>query len=63
MEVIGPERLKIAVFNLVSTIETTFLNQCGPKLHRVSFIGSRSQRSSIMSEILLVTTELLALKD
>ena len=35
------ELLKIAVLNLVSGIETTFLNQSGPKLHKV-FIGTRS---------------------
>ena len=35
--VIGPERLKIAVFNLVSAIETTILNQSGPKLHKVFY--------------------------
>ena len=35
----GPERLKIAVYNLVSAIETSFLNQSGPKLHKV-FIGT-----------------------
>ena len=33
---VTPELLawKIAVFNLVSAIETTFLNQSGPKVHR-----------------------------
>ena len=59
--VIAPEILKIAVFDLVSTIETTFLNQCGPKLHKV-FIGTRSQMSSIMSEIGPVARKLLALE-
>ena len=59
--VIGPDRLKIAVFNLVSAIETTFLNQSGPKLHKV-FIGTRSRMSSIMSKILPVTRKLFALE-
>ena len=45
--VIAPEILKILVLNLVSAIETTFLNQSGPKLHKV-FIGTGSQMSSIM---------------
>ena len=48
--VIGPERLKLAVFNLVSAIETIFLYQSGPKLHKV-FISTRSRMSSIMSKI------------
>ena len=39
--VIGPEGLKITVFNLVSPVETTFLNQSGPKLHKL-FIGTLS---------------------
>ena len=56
-----PEILKIAVLDLVSTIETTFLNQSGPKLHKV-FIGTRSQMSSIMSEIRPVTLKLFALE-
>ena len=51
--------LKIAVLNLVSAIKTTFLNQSGPKLHKV-FIGTRSQMSLIMSEIRLVTQKLFA---
>ena len=59
--VIGPERSKIAVFNLVSPIETTFLNQPRPKLHKV-FIVTRSRMSSLMSEIRLVTRKLFALK-
>ena len=46
--------LKIAIFNLDRAIETTFLNQSGPKLYIV-FIGTRSQMSSIISEIHLVT--------
>ena len=55
------ELLKIAVLNLVSAIETTFLNQSGPKLHKV-FIGTRSQMSVIMSKIGLVTPKLFALE-
>ena len=55
------ELLKIAVLNLVSAIETTFLNQAGPKLHKV-FIGTRSRMSSIMSEIGQVTPKLFALE-
>ena len=55
------ELLKIAVLNLVSAIETTFLNQSGPKLHKV-FIGTRSRMSLIMSEICLVTRKLFALE-
>ena len=55
------ELLKIAVLNLVSAIETTFLNQSGPKLHKV-FIGTRSRMSSIMSKIRSVTTKLSALE-
>ena len=55
------ELLKIAVLNLVSTIETTFFNQSGPKLHKV-FIGTRSQMSWIMREIRLVTPKLFALE-
>ena len=61
-ELFAFELLKIAVLNLVSAIETTFLNQSEPKLHKV-FIGTRSRMSSIMSEIHLVTPKLLALKD
>ena len=41
---------------LVSVIETTFLNQYGPNLHEV-FMGTRSQMSSIVSEIGPVTPE------
>ena len=41
-------------FFLVSTIETTYLNQSGPILHEV-FIGTESRMSSIMSEIHPVT--------
>ena len=55
------ELLKIAVLNLVSAIEITFLNQSGPQLHKV-FIGTRSQMSLIMSEICLVTPKLFALE-
>ena len=55
------ELLKIAVLNLVIAIETTFLNQSGPKLHKV-FIGTRSHNSSIMSDIRLVTPKLFALE-
>ena len=55
------ELLKIAVMNLVSVIETTFLNQSGPKLHKI-FIGTRSQMSLIMSKILPVTPKLFALE-
>ena len=55
------ELLKIAVLNLDSAIETTFLNQSGPKLHKV-FIGTRSQMSSIMSEIRLITPKLFDLE-
>ena len=55
------ELLKIAVLNLVSAIETTFLNQSGHKLHKV-FIGTRSQMSSIMSKICPVTPKLFALE-
>ena len=40
------ELWKIAVLNLVNTIETKFLNQSGPKLHKV-FIGTRSGMSSL----------------
>ena len=46
---------------LVSAIETTFLNQSGPNLHEV-FMATRSQMSSIMSEIRPVTLELMPLK-
>ena len=53
--------LKIAVFDLVSTRDTTFLNQTGPKMHKV-FISTRSQMSLIMSKIGPVTPELLPLK-
>ena len=56
-----PELLKIAVLNLVSAMETTYLNQSGPKLHKV-FTGARSRMSSIMSEIGLVTLKLFALE-
>ena len=59
--VIAPEILKIAVFDLVSTIETTFLNQSGPKLHKV-FIDTRSRMSSIMSKISPTTQKLFALE-
>ena len=38
------ELLKIAILSLVSTVETTFRNQSGPKLHKV-FIGTRSWMS------------------
>ena len=55
------ELLKIAVLNLVSAKETTFLSQSGPKLHKV-FIGTRSQMRSIMSEIRLVAPKLFALE-
>ena len=55
------ELLKIAVLNLVSVIETIFLNQSGPKLHKV-FIGIRSQIGSIMSKTRLVTLKLFALE-
>ena len=55
------ELLKIAVLNLVSVIETKFLNQSEPKLHKV-FIGTRSQMSSIMSKIRPVTPKLFALE-
>ena len=55
------ELLKNAVLNLVSTKETTFLNQSGPKLHKV-FIATRYRMSSIMSEICLVTPKLFALE-
>ena len=47
-KLIALELFKIAVLNLVSAIETTFLNQSGPKLHKV-FIDTRSGMSSIMS--------------
>ena len=53
--------MKIAVFDLVRTIKTTFLNQSGPKLHEV-FIGTRSQMSSIMSEIRKVALKLFVLE-
>ena len=56
--VIGPERWEIAVFNLVSTIDTTFLSQSGPKLHKV-FIGTRSW---MRCEICLVTQKLFTLE-
>ena len=61
--VIGPDRLKIknAIFKLISKIETTFLNQSGPKLHKV-FIGTRSRMSLIMSEVFLVKLKLFALE-
>ena len=55
------ELLKIAVLNLVRAIGNTFLNQSGPKLHKV-FIGTRSRLSLIMSEIFLVTPKLFALE-
>ena len=55
------ELLKIAVLNLVSAMETTFLNQSGTKLHKV-FMGTSSRVSSIMSEIRLVTPKLFALE-
>ena len=57
------ELLKIAVLNLVDVIETTFLNQSGPKLHKV-FIGTRSRMSSIISEIHIhvITRKLFALE-
>ena len=55
------ELLEIAVLILVSAIETTFLNESGPKLHKV-FIGTRSQKSLIKSEIRLVTLKLFALE-
>ena len=53
--------MKIAVLDLVSTIETTFLNQSGPNVHKV-FIGTRSQMSSIFSGIQPVTRKLFALE-
>ena len=59
--VIGHERLKIAVFNLVNAIETTFLNLSGPKLHKV-FMSIRSRMCLIMTEIHLVTRKLFALE-
>ena len=46
---------------LVTTIETTFLNQSGPNLHEV-FMGTRSQMSLIVSKICPVTPGLLPLK-
>ena len=52
---------KLLFLDLVSTIETTFLNQSGPKLHKV-FIDTRSRMSSIMSKIGPVTTKLFALE-
>ena len=55
------ELLKIAVLNLVSAIETTFLNQSGPNLHEV-FMATRSRMGSIMSDIRPVTPELMPLK-
>ena len=55
------ELLKIDVLNLVSQIESTFLNQSGPKLHKV-FIGTRSRINSIMSEIRPVTRKLFTLE-
>ena len=55
------ELLKIAVLNLVSAIETTFLNQSEPKMYKV-FIGIGSRMSSIMSEIRPVTRKLFALE-
>ena len=59
--VIASEILKIAVFfYLVSIIETTFLNQSDPKLHK-KFICTRSRMSSIMSEIRPLTRKLFAL--
>ena len=54
------ELLKIAVLNFVSMIETTFLSQSGPKLHKV-FIGTRARMSSIMSQIHRVTPKLFDL--
>ena len=45
-------------FVLVSAIETTFLNQSGPNLHEV-FMGTRSQMSSIVSEISPVTPRVI----
>ena len=55
------ELLKIAVLNLVSVTETIFLNQSGPKLHKV-FIGTRSQMSLIMNKICPVARKLFALE-
>ena len=51
------ELFKISVLNLVSATETWFLNQLGPKLHKV-FIGTISLMYSIMSEIFPVTETL-----
>ena len=46
---------------LVSTIETTFLNQSEPNLHEM-LMGTRSRMSSIISKIRPVFPELLSLK-
>ena len=59
--VIGLERLKIAVLNLGSMIETWFVNQSGLKLHKV-FISSRPWISSIMREIHPETLKLVVLE-
>ena len=42
LELMPPDILKIAVFDLIVLTETTFLNQSGPKLHKV-FIDTRSR--------------------
>ena len=49
-------------FFLVSSIETTFLDQSGPNSHEV-FMGTRSRMNSIIRKIRQVTPDLLALKD
>ena len=56
------EWLKIVVLNLGSLIETWFLNQSGPKLHKV-FISTSSRMSSTTSEIHSVTRKCLPLND
>ena len=51
---VRPSCVRPSTFFLVSTMETTFLNQSGPNLHEV-FMGTRSRMSSIVCEIRLVT--------
>ena len=48
------------IFFLLSAIETTFLSQSRPNLHKV-FMGTRSQMSSIISKICPVVVVVLLL--
>ena len=56
---VRPLSVCLLTFFFVSAVETTFLNQSGPNLHEVLFMGTRSRMSSIMSEICPVTPERL----